>query len=387
MIILLGLVLLIAAIVFGVTGIATNIGASHSIGNSFSIFGYHVSGSSGTLFLYGIVVGGVAILGLATLLAGARRLQRRSHDARGGLKESRRLMNAVAHERDSLAKRHQEAVAQRADARVEAAQAKTRAEAAARERDNLADQRQDTAALAEDSRVQAANARAEAAEARAEAAVRERKELDEQHRHEDTKQTADARVEAANARAKDAEARAEAAARERKELAEQHQDTISQTADARVEAAEAKTRADMEARERDNLADRDEDTKEAENARVEAANARANEAEARAEAAVRERNNLADQRVEDIKAQTAEAPVEAPVEAPKADAADAGTAEADVRPGAPIRTSASDRPPSRQPGSAPREAKPAVSAASARRRRGTDRWGHLAGRSGGHRHT
>ena len=39
----------------------------------FAVFGYHVTGPTGTSFLFGIVVGAVAMLGLSLLLAGARR--------------------------------------------------------------------------------------------------------------------------------------------------------------------------------------------------------------------------------------------------------------------------------------------------------------------------
>jgi len=46
------------------------------------VFGYHVTGSTGTLFLAGIVVGGVALAGLSLLLAGARRTARRGRAAR-----------------------------------------------------------------------------------------------------------------------------------------------------------------------------------------------------------------------------------------------------------------------------------------------------------------
>jgi acyl-CoA synthetase (AMP-forming)/AMP-acid ligase II len=35
----------------------------------FAVFGYHVTGSTGTLFLYGIVVGALAVAGLGMLLA------------------------------------------------------------------------------------------------------------------------------------------------------------------------------------------------------------------------------------------------------------------------------------------------------------------------------
>ncbi|MFD9482615.1 hypothetical protein [Streptomyces sp. NPDC059991] len=90
MFVILGLVLLIAALVVGVSGVVTNDGAAHELTGGFSVFGYDVTGSTGTLFLYGIVVGAVALLGLSLLLAGARRTSHRGHDGRPGLNESRR---------------------------------------------------------------------------------------------------------------------------------------------------------------------------------------------------------------------------------------------------------------------------------------------------------
>ena len=68
----------------------------------FAVFGYHVTGSTGTLFLYGIVTGALAIAGLCLLLAGARRTSRRGRDARRGLARSRRETAAVSQERDDL---------------------------------------------------------------------------------------------------------------------------------------------------------------------------------------------------------------------------------------------------------------------------------------------
>jgi hypothetical protein len=57
-------------------------GAAHPLTENFAIFGYHVTGSTGTLFRFGIVVGAVAMLGLSVLLAGARRTAGRGRDAR-----------------------------------------------------------------------------------------------------------------------------------------------------------------------------------------------------------------------------------------------------------------------------------------------------------------
>jgi hypothetical protein len=90
MIILIGLVILIAAVVAGLAGVLTNSGSDHALTHPFAVFGYHVTGSTGTLFLYGIVVGALALLGLSLLLAGARRTSRRGREARRGLTQSRR---------------------------------------------------------------------------------------------------------------------------------------------------------------------------------------------------------------------------------------------------------------------------------------------------------
>jgi hypothetical protein len=101
MIVILGLVILVAAAVAGVAGVLANGGHAHAV-THFAVFGYHVTGSTGTLFLYGIVVGAVALAGLSVLLAGARRTSRRGRDARRGLAQSRRETAAVSADRDDL---------------------------------------------------------------------------------------------------------------------------------------------------------------------------------------------------------------------------------------------------------------------------------------------
>ena len=101
MIIILGLVILIAAVVAGVAGVLTNGGHGHEL-THFSALGYHVTGSTGTLFLYGIVVGAIGMAGLSLLLAGARRTSRRGRAARRGLSQSRRETAAAASDRDDL---------------------------------------------------------------------------------------------------------------------------------------------------------------------------------------------------------------------------------------------------------------------------------------------
>jgi hypothetical protein len=116
MIIVLGLVILVAAVVVGVAGVLSNSGHGHALAHGFSVFGYHVTGSTGTLFLYGVVVGAIAVFGLSLLLSGARRTSRRGHLARGELKASRRETVTVSQDRDSL-------LGQRDDARTAASTA------------------------------------------------------------------------------------------------------------------------------------------------------------------------------------------------------------------------------------------------------------------------
>ena len=102
MIIIIGLVILIAAVVVGVARVLSNSGSGHALTHPFAVFGYHVTGSTGTLFLYGIVVGALGLLGLSLLLAGARRTSRRGREARRGLTQSRRDTAAASQDRDDL---------------------------------------------------------------------------------------------------------------------------------------------------------------------------------------------------------------------------------------------------------------------------------------------
>src|ERR1700722_4636387 len=102
MIIILGLVILVAALIVGVAGVLANGGPAHAV-THFAAFGYHVTGSTGTLFLYGIVVGVLGMAGLSVLLAGPRRTPRRGREARLGLAQSRRDTAAVSADRDDLA--------------------------------------------------------------------------------------------------------------------------------------------------------------------------------------------------------------------------------------------------------------------------------------------
>jgi hypothetical protein len=82
MMVIVGLVVLFTAVIVGTVGVLGNAGAAHPLAENFSVLGYHVTGSTGTLFLSGIVVGAVGLLGLSVLLASARRSAVRGRDAR-----------------------------------------------------------------------------------------------------------------------------------------------------------------------------------------------------------------------------------------------------------------------------------------------------------------
>ncbi|WP_063774265.1 hypothetical protein [Streptacidiphilus rugosus] len=129
MIIVLGLLILVVAAVMAVAGIFGNTGSTHAVNGAFSVFGHHMTGSTGTLFLFGIIVGAAAMLGLGLLLTGARRTSRRGLNARRDLRQSRRETVAADKDREILA-------GQRDTARARTA-------AVAQERDDLAEQRDD----------------------------------------------------------------------------------------------------------------------------------------------------------------------------------------------------------------------------------------------------
>jgi len=114
MFIILGLIILVAAVVVGVAGVLTNHGSAHALTHRFTVLGYHVHGSTGRLFLYGIVVGAAAVFGLSLLLSAARRTSRRGSVARQGLQQSRDETAAVTEDRDDLTDQRETARAQTA---------------------------------------------------------------------------------------------------------------------------------------------------------------------------------------------------------------------------------------------------------------------------------
>ncbi|AJT62588.2 hypothetical protein T261_0899 [Streptomyces lydicus] len=117
MIVILGIIILIAAVVVGVAGVLTNSGSGHELTGGFSVFGHGMTGSTGTLFLYGIVVGAAALFGLSLLLAGARRgSSRRVSASHRGVKQSRRETASAERDRDDRVGQREPARAENANA-------------------------------------------------------------------------------------------------------------------------------------------------------------------------------------------------------------------------------------------------------------------------------
>jgi hypothetical protein len=116
MIIILGLIILVAAVVVGVAGVLGN-GGTHGLAHGFSVLGYHVTGS-GTVFLCGIAVGAVALFGLWLLLAGARHTSRRGRAARRGLRQSQRETAQSRQETAAVSKDRDDLIGQRDTARA-----------------------------------------------------------------------------------------------------------------------------------------------------------------------------------------------------------------------------------------------------------------------------
>ncbi len=78
--IVIGVILLLAAAVVGAVGVATNMGSAAALTSTFSIFGWHLTGTTGRLFLSGLIVGAIGMLGLALLLSGSVRRNRAARE-------------------------------------------------------------------------------------------------------------------------------------------------------------------------------------------------------------------------------------------------------------------------------------------------------------------
>ena len=88
-------------VISGIAGVPANSGHTHAVTHS-AILGYHMTGSTGSVFLYGTAVGALAMLGLSLLAAGAGRSPRRGLAASASLAQSRPETAAVTQHRDDL---------------------------------------------------------------------------------------------------------------------------------------------------------------------------------------------------------------------------------------------------------------------------------------------
>lgn len=107
MLVIIGLIVLVLAVIVALVGVLGNTGPTHPLTENFSVFGYHVTGSTGALFLSGIVIGAVAMLGMSVLLAGASRTAGRGRDARRDLARSQRETALANRDRDTLLEHQQ----------------------------------------------------------------------------------------------------------------------------------------------------------------------------------------------------------------------------------------------------------------------------------------
>jgi len=101
MIVTAGLVIVAVTPIVGVPAALANGGHAHAV-THFAVLGYHVTGSTGTVFPYGTAVGALAMLGLNLLAADAGRSSRPGLAASASLAQSRRETAAVTADRDDL---------------------------------------------------------------------------------------------------------------------------------------------------------------------------------------------------------------------------------------------------------------------------------------------
>lgn len=100
--VIVGLLILLAAVVVGLSGVLANSGGEHLLGQDFSVLGLQLSGlTTGQLFLYGIIIGVLGMLGLSLLL-GVFNKRLASRRSRRALKGSQKESQALRTDRDRL---------------------------------------------------------------------------------------------------------------------------------------------------------------------------------------------------------------------------------------------------------------------------------------------
>ncbi len=118
MILLIGLLIFGIAALFAVLGVGTNSGSAHLVQGDFGLFGQHITGlSTGQLFLFGIVVGLVAAVGLS-ILRGFFARGLASRELRKELKKSQAETATLRADLDRLSKEIEVERAQTASRKV-----------------------------------------------------------------------------------------------------------------------------------------------------------------------------------------------------------------------------------------------------------------------------
>ena len=100
--VIVGLLMLLAAVGVGLSGALANSGSEHLLGQDFSVLGLQLGGlTTGQLFLYGIIIGVLGMLGLSLLL-GVFNKRMASRKSRRALKGSQKESQALRTDRDRL---------------------------------------------------------------------------------------------------------------------------------------------------------------------------------------------------------------------------------------------------------------------------------------------
>jgi ABC-type Na+ efflux pump permease subunit len=97
-----GLLVLLAVGAIGIARITAYNGTTHSSPFRLDVTGYHLQGPGSRLFLFGLLIGALAMLGLSTMVAGLGRGFRRRPAARQLLTGSRQPTSALQEHNDQV---------------------------------------------------------------------------------------------------------------------------------------------------------------------------------------------------------------------------------------------------------------------------------------------
>lgn len=99
----LGLLILVAAGVVGAAGVLGNDGSAHNVSPAFEVLGVEFTGSTGVLFLIGMLVGVAGTIGIGLMLVGSKRRARHRLENRRERRDIRGEAETLQQERDRLA--------------------------------------------------------------------------------------------------------------------------------------------------------------------------------------------------------------------------------------------------------------------------------------------